>query len=111
MEVEPFGGDSLVVKAVPTFLSQTEARTLILDLLAECTEADRGLPLVERRERLFTALACRGAIKANRNLTSPEVSALCRDLDSTPNAATCPHGRPVAVAVSLLELEKMFKRR
>lgn len=111
MEVEPFGGDSLVVKAVPAFLSQAEARTLILDLLAECTEADRALPLVERRERIFTALACRGAIKANRGLSGPEVAALCRDLDATPNPATCPHGRPVAVAISLAELEKMFKRR
>jgi DNA mismatch repair protein MutL len=60
MEVEPFGGDSFIVKAVPAFLSQAEARTLILDLLAECTETDRALPLVERREKIFTALACRG---------------------------------------------------
>ncbi len=111
LEVEPFGGDSLVVKAVPAFLSTTEARMLILDLLTECTEADRALPLVERREKIFTALACRGAIKANRSLNGPEVSALCRDLDAAPNAATCPHGRPVAVAISLAELEKMFKRR
>ncbi len=111
LEVEPFGGDSLVVKAVPAFLSTAEARMLILDLLTECTEADRALPLVERREKIFTALACRGAIKANRSLTGPEVSALCRDLDAAPNAATCPHGRPVAVSISLAELEKMFKRR
>lgn len=111
MEVEPFGGDSLVVKAVPAFLSQAEARTLVLDLLAECTETDRALPLVERREKIFTALACRGAIKANRILTAAEVTALCRDLDATRNSATCPHGRPVAVAISLPELEKMFKRR
>ena len=111
LEVEPFGGDSLVVKAVPAFLSQAEARTLILDLLAECTETDRALPLVERREKIFTALACRGAIKANRILTAAEVTALCRDLDATRNSATCPHGRPVAVAISLPELEKMFKRR
>jgi DNA mismatch repair protein MutL len=111
MEVEPFGGDSLVVKAVPAFLSQTEARTLILDLLAECGDENRALPLLERREKIFTALACRGAIKANRSLSGPEVAALCRDLDATPNPATCPHGRPVAAAISLAELEKMFRRR
>jgi DNA mismatch repair protein MutL len=111
MEVEPFGGDSFIVKSVPAFLSQAEARTLILDLLAESTETDRDCPLVERREKIFTALACRGAIKANRSLTAPEVSALCRDLDAAANAATCPHGRPVAVAISLPDLEKMFKRR
>ncbi len=111
MEVEPFGGDSLVVKTVPVFLSHGEARQLIIDLLADCAEADRGLPLVERREKIFTALACRGAIKANRSLTGPEVAGLCRDLDALPHAATCPHGRPLVVAISRFELEKMFKRR
>jgi len=111
MEVEPFGGDSLVVKTVPVFLSHSEARQLIIDLLADCAEADRGLPLVERREKIFTALACRGAVKANRSLTGAEVAGLCRDLDALPHAATCPHGRPLMVSISRFELEKMFKRR
>ena len=111
MEVEPFGGDSVVIKAIPALLSHAEARTLILDLLADCAEADRDLPLLERREKIFTALACRGAVKANRDLTGPEVAGLCRDLDAIPHAATCPHGRPLAVSISVYELEKMFKRR
>ncbi|MHB8772142.1 MAG: DNA mismatch repair endonuclease MutL [Syntrophales bacterium] len=111
MEVEPFGGDSLILKSVPALLSHREARQLIVDLLADCGEADRGLPLLERREKILTSLACRGAVKANRSLTAAEVTALCRDLDSLPRAATCPHGRPLAVAVSGFELEKMFRRR
>jgi len=111
MEVEAFGGDSVVVKAIPAFLSDAEARTLIGDLLSECMEGDRNLPLTERRERIFTALACRAAVKANRGLSAPEVESLCRDLDALPRTATCPHGRPLTVAVSKGELEKLFKRR
>ena len=111
MEVEPFGGDSVVIKAIPAFLSHTEARTLLLDLLTECAEVDRGLPLQEKREKIFTALACRGAVKANRNMTGPEVAGLCRELDAVAHAATCPHGRPLTVSISVIELEKMFKRR
>jgi DNA mismatch repair protein MutL len=111
MEVEAFGGDSVVVKAVPAFLSDAEVRTLIGDLLAECMEGDCSLPLTERRERIFTALACRAAVKANRNLSGPEVESLCRDLDALPRAATCPHGRPLKVVISVGELEKLFKRR
>jgi DNA mismatch repair protein MutL len=111
MEVEPFGGDSIVIKAVPALLSHAEARTLILDLLADCGEADRDLPLLERRETIFTALACRGAVKAKRELTGPEVTRLCRDLDAIPHALTCPHGRPLAVSISVYDLEKMFRRR
>lgn len=111
MEVEPFGGDSIVIKAIPALLSHAEARTLILDLIADCAEAIRDLPLHERREKIFTSLACRGAVKANRDLTGPEVIGLCRDLDAIPHALTCPHGRPLAVSLSVYELEKMFKRR
>ncbi|MBA4421753.1 MAG: DNA mismatch repair protein MutL [Syntrophus sp. (in: bacteria)] len=111
MEVEPFGGDSVVIRAIPDFLSHTEARTLLLDLLAECGEADRDMPLQEKREKIFTALACHGAIKANRNMTGPEVSGLCRELDAISHAATCPHGRPLAVSISVAELEKMFRRK
>jgi DNA mismatch repair protein MutL len=111
MEVEAFGGDSVVVKAVPAFLSDAEARTLIGDLISECMEGDSKLPLAERRERIFTALACRAAVKANRGLSAPEVESLCRDLDALPGAATCPHGRPLTAAISKGELEKLFKRR
>ncbi|MDD4996670.1 MAG: DNA mismatch repair endonuclease MutL [Syntrophales bacterium] len=111
IEAEAFGGDSVVVKAVPVFLSGTEARMLISDLLAECMEGDCRLPLTEKREKIFTALACRAAVKANRNLSGPEVETLCRDLDALPQAATCPHGRPLKIVISVGELEKMFRRR
>ena len=86
-------------------------RTLISDLLAECVEGDCRLPLAERREKIFSALACRAAVKANRNLSGPEVENLCRDLDALPQAATCPHGRPLKIVISVGELEKMFRRR
>ncbi|MCE5263993.1 MAG: DNA mismatch repair endonuclease MutL [Deltaproteobacteria bacterium] len=111
MEVEPFGGDSVVVKAVPALLSGAEVRTLIGDLIGECLEGNSGLPLAERRERIFTALACRAAVKANRRLSGPEVESLCRELDALPGAATCPHGRPLTIVISREELEKRFKRR
>lgn len=111
MEAESFGGDSVVIKAVPAFLSHAEARTLLQDLLAECTEADRSLPLQERREKLFTILACKGAVKANRSMTPSEVAGLCHELDAVSHSTTCPHGRPFAVSISVSELEKMFKRR
>ena len=111
MEVEAFGGDSVIVKALPAFLPPLEAQQLLRDLLTDCGEADRRLPLLERREKILTALACRGAVKANRPLTGPEAAALCRDLDGMPGALTCPHGRPLALRLSLAELERWFKRR
>jgi DNA mismatch repair protein MutL len=111
MEVEPFGGDSVVVKTLPTSLPPLEAQQLLRDLLVDCGETDRRLPLQERRERILTSLACRGAVKARHALSGPEVAALCRDLDDLPQTLTCPHGRPLAVCLTVAELEKWFKRR
>jgi DNA mismatch repair protein MutL len=111
IEAEPFGGDSLIVKSVPAFLSGRSAHELILDLVSDCTPQDRALPLSERRERIFSALACRGAVKARRELTRAEAAALCRELDAIVHAATCPHGRPLSVCFSPAELEKLFRRR
>jgi len=111
LEVEPFGGDSLVVKAVPSFLSPAEARQLILDILSDYGETDRRLPLTDRRERLLMSLACRGAVKAKRELSVAEVGALCRELDAFSQEVTCPHGRPVRLTFSVVELEKRFQRR
>jgi len=111
MEVEPFGGDSVVVKTLPVSLPPLEAQQLLQDLLADCGGVERRLPFQERRERILTALACRGAVKAKHVLSGPEVAALCRDLDDLPQVLTCPHGRPLVVCLTVVELEKWFKRR
>jgi DNA mismatch repair protein MutL len=111
MEVEPFGRDSAVVRSMPSMMADTDARTLIADLLNECLEPGRDLPFIEKKDKIFASLACRAAIKANHNLSVAEVESLCRDLDSFPGIATCPHGRPIKVSFSKPELERMFKRR
>jgi DNA mismatch repair protein MutL len=111
MEVEPFGRDSAVVKSMPSMISDTDARSLIADLLNECLQPGRDLPLIEKKDKIFASLACRAAIKATHTLNVAEVESLCRDLDSFPGISTCPHGRPIKVSFSKLELEKMFKRR
>ncbi len=111
MEIEPFGGDSIVVKTVPAFFADADVRGLIADMLAECGGVDKNIPLLERRDRIFASLACRAAVKGNRNLSAAEVESLCRELDRFPGIATCPHGRPLKIAFSRYALEKLFKRR
>ncbi|MBW6486353.1 MAG: DNA mismatch repair endonuclease MutL [Syntrophobacterales bacterium] len=111
MEIEPFGGDSVVVKSVPAFFADSDVRTMIADLLSECGGVDKNIPLLERRDRIFSSLSCRGAIKANQRMSAAEAESLCRELDRFPGIATCPHGRPLKIAFSKYALEKLFKRR
>jgi DNA mismatch repair protein MutL len=111
MEIEPFGGDSLVVKAIPTFLSQLEAETIIMDLVEAFSETERKMNLADKRDKIFALLACKGAVKANQRLSPPEVSELCKTLDVISFSTTCPHGRPVYISFSSKDMERMFKRK
>lgn len=111
IEVEPFGGDAIVVKSIPAMMGQAEPKALIMDILDEFSGAEKASSLRDRQERLLVSLACRGAVKANQRLAPREVAALCRDLDATACAATCPHGRPVFISLKTGDLEKLFKRK
>ena len=111
LEVEIFGRDAIVVKAIPAILPQIQPRELISDIADQLGDQTQMPSLQEKKEKIFAALACRAAIKANRVLSGEEVAALCRDLEETPFNLTCPHGRPISIIFSLSEIERLFKRK
>lgn len=111
LDLEIFGRDAIVVKAMPASLPHVLPCDIISDLADQLGDGQTQTSLVERREKILASLACRAAIKANTVLSAEEVAALCRDLEKTPFNATCPHGRPISVKFSLYEIERMFKRK
>ncbi len=111
LEIEIFGRDAVVVKALPAILSSLQPKELIYDIVDQLSDQSRASSLQEKKEKIYAALACRAAIKANSSLSSAEVEALCRDLAATPFNLTCPHGRPISIKFSLTEIERMFKRK
>ncbi|MBE9546355.1 MAG: DNA mismatch repair endonuclease MutL [Proteobacteria bacterium] len=112
IKVEPYGGNTVVVKSVPAILSGSiEPKTMLLDIIGEFSDTGKLQSVKDARDKVFTLLSCKGAVKANHRLTEAEVDSLCKELDSTPFASTCPHGRPTYVQLDVRELEKMFKRR
>ncbi|NTW77542.1 MAG: hypothetical protein HGB33_07195, partial [Syntrophaceae bacterium] len=111
LEIEIFGRDAIVVKALPSILPQIQAREIVADIADQLADHNNLPDLQARKEKILASLACRAAIKANTILSSEEVAALCRDLEATPFNSTCPHGRPIIVKFSLGEIERMFKRK
>jgi len=111
LEIEIFGRDAIVVKTLPVILSQIQAREIISDITDQLGEQNQMPSLQEKKEKILASLACRAAIKANSVLSSDEVAALCRDLEETPFNLTCPHGRPIRINFSLIEIERIFKRK
>ncbi|MEA3471587.1 MAG: DNA mismatch repair endonuclease MutL, partial [Thermodesulfobacteriota bacterium] len=111
IEIEPYGENTVRLKSIPSTLAQVNIEVLIQDIVEEFIKTGKTKKLDEIREKIYTLLACKGAIKANHILSSGEVTSLCEELDSVPFATHCPHGRPLYVRLDKAVLERMFKRR
>lgn len=112
-EAEPFGGGTLLIKGIPTGISEAHTARLITDFLDRLQEErlGPGASPLERRQRVLAAMAaCKAAIKAKDALQPEQMGALLQDLARCETPATCPHGRPTVICVSTGELEKRFKR-
>jgi DNA mismatch repair protein MutL len=117
-DAEPFGESSAVLRAIPAVLAGRDPRALLRELtheLSASASAGEGgaadLRLLAAADRVFATLACHAARRAGDALDPREQQALLEALDGIPWAPTCPHGRPVAVAVDLAEIERRFGRR
>jgi DNA mismatch repair protein MutL len=111
LEIEIFGKDAIVVKAIPATLSEIKISEMISDIADQLSEQNQMPSFEEKKNKILASLACRAAIKANNELSPEEIAALCRDLEETPFNLTCPHGRPITISFSLSEIERMFKRK
>ena len=92
-------------------LGTPEPAPLLRDLAAELAEMGESLALEARLEAAVARLACHGSIRAGRRLNGAEMAALLRQMETTPRAATCSHGRPTVLRLGQAELEKLFGRR
>ena len=84
---------------------------LLRDLADELAECGEATALLARLDAVLARLACHGSIRAGRRLKQAEMDALLRQMEQTPRAATCPHGRPTVLKLSRAEIEKLFGRR
>ena len=108
--VEPFGGTSYLVRAVPSILVVPDVRTAFVDILELLRQGDDPLA-AQAEERLIAAVCKRAAIKAGQTLTGEEMQRLVRQLEQCESPRTCPHGRPTVLHFSVEQLEKEFGRR
>jgi DNA mismatch repair protein MutL len=109
--LEAFGEGAVVVREVPALLGVTNVIGLVRDLADELADFDQTLGLRERLEEVCSTMACHGSVRAGRTLTGDEMNALLREMEATPNAGQCSHGRPTYVELKLDDIEKLFGRR
>jgi DNA mismatch repair protein MutL len=110
-ECDWLGVQQLVVRAVPGLLAKANVQNLFADLLASFEKGSTVAHYFERQQdNLLATMACHGAVRANRQLTLAEMNALLRQMEQTPNAGQCNHGRPTWVQLSMAQLDKLFLR-
>ena len=111
LEIEAFGAGAVLVRAMPAALGAPDPGPLLRDLADEFAEMGEGLALAAKLDAVVARLACHGSIRAGRRLAGPEMDALLRQMEATPRAATCSHGRPTYLKLSKAEIERLFGRR
>jgi DNA mismatch repair protein MutL len=109
-EVDRLAPETVVVRSVPAMLPKEDIAALVREVVGDVATDSASHHLDSATDRLLGTIACRSAIHAHRRLTLPEMNALLRQMEQTPRADQCNHGRPTWTQVSLHELDRMFLR-
>ena len=108
--VERISKENIVVREVPQLLAHGPLDQLLRDVIADLVDHGGSSRMQERINQLLGTLACHTAVRANHQLTIPEMNALLRQMENTDHAGQCNHGRPTTVELSLQDLDKLFMR-
>ena len=110
LEIEPFGGNTFVVKAVPTLLDNREIPAMITQLVEKTADIGVEAEMAAILDGCLMVMACHNAIRAHQQLGEVQIKAMLAQLDACDNPSHCPHGRPIWIQWRVKELEKQFQR-
>ena len=107
-EIDSFGDDALMLRAVPANIDYADGRASIEEL-CEHLRSGRGVTYEQVRLELLKTVACKAAIKAGRSSDAKELAVLAEAV-LLGKVKYCPHGRPVSVTYTKNDLHKQFDR-
>ncbi len=110
IELERVAEESIIVRQIPSILRDANIEQLVRDVLSDVLEYGSSDRIQAHQDEMLSTMACHGSVRANRQLTIPEMNALLRDMEATERSGQCNHGRPTWVYQSLDELDKLFLR-
>ncbi|MBC8462721.1 MAG: DNA mismatch repair endonuclease MutL [Deltaproteobacteria bacterium] len=110
-DMEEFGGNTIVARAVPATLPNSATAAAINELIDNLSDdASQKEQLLETQEAALITLACHSAAKAGDHLAMEEMVNLIKELAQTSQPFTCPHARPIIISMDKSEFESRFKR-
>lgn len=108
--LEPAGPETLLVRQIPVMLNKANVEQLVRDVLSDITTFGSSDRIRQNINEILSSMACHGAVRANRQLSLPEMNSLLRDMETTERSGQCNHGRPTWTQMSLGQLDKLFMR-
>lgn len=109
-KLQRLGEETLVVRQVPVALAKANVEQLLRDVLGDMLMVGSSSRIEQSINELLGTMACHGAVRANRQLTLPEMNGLLRDMEQTERSGQCNHGRPTWTQLTMGELDKLFMR-
>ncbi len=109
IELEPFGGTTIAVRAIPSMLSSADVNSIILDIINKVMDGTHDT--VDHLDDIIATIACHRSITAGKKLDETQIIALLEDLDEVGSPRSCPHGRPLYKKIGIEEIERWLARR
>jgi len=110
IDVEPFGGDTILVTSYPAMLAKMHPAEILRQVLEPLMSGGKKPDARDLLDELMNMIACKAAVKAGDRLSPDEITALLEQRHCYQDTHHCPHGRPTALFFSREQLDKMFKR-
>jgi DNA mismatch repair protein MutL len=110
IEIEPFGGDTLLISSYPAMLRGISPGEVLRQVLDPLMSGGKKPDVRNLLDEIMNMVACKAAVKAGDRLSSDEISSLLSQRHLYHDTHHCPHGRPTALFFSREQLDKMFKR-
>jgi len=110
MELDRAGPETIRVRQIPVLLARDNAEALVRDVLSDLITHGNSDRIRHAMNEVLSTMACHGSVRANRQLTIPEMNALLRDMERTERSGQCNHGRPTWIQFGMSEMDSWFMR-
>jgi DNA mismatch repair protein MutL len=110
VEVQPFGGETILVTAYPAMLANLRPAEVLRELVEKLLAGGKQLEARDLLDDLLHMVACKAAVKFGDRLTAAEINALLGQRHLVQDQHHCPHGRPTTLVFTREDLDRQFKR-
>ena len=110
IEIEPFGGDTLLVSSYPAMLANLSPAEVLRELVERLLSGGRQPEARDLLDDMLHMIACKADVKFGDRLTAEEIESLLAQRHLAQDPHHCPHGRPTALVFTREDLDRQFKR-